>query len=828
MPGPRLQGVVRHLGLAVAARQSAGVTDAQLLDRFRAQRDEAAFELLVWRHGKMVLGTCRRLLRDGPDAEDAFQACFLALARRAGSIGRGSVGGWLHKVAFRLALRAKALRTKHDTREQPLGDLAPPSGTPDPATDAGWREVRRVLDDEVNRLPDTYRVPFVLCCLEGRSNADAARELGCPVGTVESRLTRARERLRIGLSRRGVAPSASLLAALPGPHAGPAFVPAALVSSAARAATLVAAGDLAATGLLSSQVVSLTEGVLRAMVLTKLKAAAVVLLAAALAGTGTGVLAYHAATDQPGPAPGTQPSQPPAPADAARIARLIEQLGSDVFAERQNATKELEAIGAPAMEALRQAALSGDAERRRRAEEIVKAYQARLDAYLLLVAKRVQLVYKDTPLADAVADFKQKSGYDIALSDPDGKLKDHTITLDTGDVTFWKALDLFCQKAGLVEVPPPASPPLPQRGGGGAGGGGGGGQWVPVQPPAGGGGGGGGGQAQPPRPVGRGGGGGSISWPSAGTPLSTYSQILLTGGKRPALPTDDRTAVRIRVLDQAGPLGTPADGEILLTLEIAPEPRLRGQQVLAVQVRKAVDDQGQTLEQVTTVSQVVVNGQQMGGAGAGGWQGFPGGVIPPMPGQGVSIVSSGSEPTSRVRLMPVRFKKGERAAKSLAEISGTITAQVAEESKPIVTVDDILKATGKTIAGADGGSITVLDVSRGPGGQITVRFELTPPANLVPVGQSLRVSRSVGRVVMNQAGAAAPDSTYHELSLVDGRGVLLQPVALGYQMVVGKANEFSVTWQPEPGQGEPAKLVFALGKSVAIDVPFTLRNVPLP
>src|SRR5439155_9128956 len=125
---------------------SAGVPDAQLVQRFVRQRDEAAFELLVWRHGKMVLGTCRRLLRDAHDAEDAFQACFLALARRAGSVGRrGSVGGWLHKVAFRLALVAKARRAKRDAREQPLADLSPAAATPDPAADAAWREVRRVL-----------------------------------------------------------------------------------------------------------------------------------------------------------------------------------------------------------------------------------------------------------------------------------------------------------------------------------------------------------------------------------------------------------------------------------------------------------------------------------------------------------------------------------------------------------------------------------------------------------------------------------------------------------------------------------------------------------
>src|SRR6516225_1625140 len=108
MADGQIQGVIQHLRLTLAAHGSDGVPDAQLLERFTGQRDEAAFELLVWRHGKMVLGTCRRLLRDAHEAEDAFQACFLALARRAGTISRReSVGGWLHKVAYRLALGAR-------------------------------------------------------------------------------------------------------------------------------------------------------------------------------------------------------------------------------------------------------------------------------------------------------------------------------------------------------------------------------------------------------------------------------------------------------------------------------------------------------------------------------------------------------------------------------------------------------------------------------------------------------------------------------------------------------------------------------------------------
>src|SRR5262245_13351778 len=229
----QLPSVLRHLHLA------SGVPDAQLLERFSTQRDEAAFELLVWRHGGMVLRTCRRLLRDAHEAEDAFQATFLALARRADSVGRGSVGGWLYQVAYRVALRARARRARWEAREQPADRRA---GPPDPLAEAGRREDRRVLDDEVNRLPEKYRVAFVLCCLEGHSSAEAARALGCPVGTVESRLARARRRLRAGLTRQGMAP---------------ACVPAALVATTARAAPWVAAGQAAPAGLVSANVAAL-------------------------------------------------------------------------------------------------------------------------------------------------------------------------------------------------------------------------------------------------------------------------------------------------------------------------------------------------------------------------------------------------------------------------------------------------------------------------------------------------------------------------------------------------------------------------------------------
>jgi RNA polymerase sigma factor (sigma-70 family) len=182
-----------------------GLTDAQLLDRFLTKRDEAAFELLVWRHGPMVLRVCRRILRDVHGAEDAFQATFLTLACKAGSIGKQeAVSSWLYKVAYRIALRAQAGVAKRARHEKPMVECLAATGSA-PPDEAAWRELGPLLDAEVQRLPEKYRAAFILCYLEGKTNEEAAQELGCPKGTILSRLARARERLRKRLHRRGLA-----------------------------------------------------------------------------------------------------------------------------------------------------------------------------------------------------------------------------------------------------------------------------------------------------------------------------------------------------------------------------------------------------------------------------------------------------------------------------------------------------------------------------------------------------------------------------------------------------------------------------------------------
>src|SRR5262249_37665794 len=160
---------------------------AELLERFVADRDETAFELLVWRHERLVLGVCRRLLRDAHDAEDAFQATFLTLVRRAGSIGRGqALASWLYRVPHRIALRARAAGGRRAARETHGADLAAVPGGDDPRGGAERRDLETLLEEEVGRLPEKYRGPVVLCYLEGKTYDEAGRQLGCSRGTVST------------------------------------------------------------------------------------------------------------------------------------------------------------------------------------------------------------------------------------------------------------------------------------------------------------------------------------------------------------------------------------------------------------------------------------------------------------------------------------------------------------------------------------------------------------------------------------------------------------------------------------------------------------------
>jgi RNA polymerase sigma factor (sigma-70 family) len=283
----QLGTVLRHIRQLLGAGSAGDLTDHQLLDRFRPARDADAFTALVQRHGPMVHGVCCRILPDGNDADDAFQATFLVLARKADSIRQGnSVGGWLHGVAARLAARSRADASRRRKHERQAAAMQTEVLGPQ----ALWPEVRPILDEELSRLPEKYRLPVVLRYLQGKSHEETAQELGCPAGTLSWRLAQARELLAKRLARRGVVLSAAVLETLLADKACSAALPPALTTAAVQAGLAFVAGQTCAG---STQAMLLAEGAMKAMIVTKLKAAAVVLLTLGMLCGAWAVLAYR-------------------------------------------------------------------------------------------------------------------------------------------------------------------------------------------------------------------------------------------------------------------------------------------------------------------------------------------------------------------------------------------------------------------------------------------------------------------------------------------------------------------------------------------------------
>jgi RNA polymerase sigma factor (sigma-70 family) len=290
MSVPLRESVVRPLRRLAWQLVTGDLTDGQLFERFRTGGEEEAFAALVQRHGPMVLGVCRRVLHDRHDAEDAFQATFLILLRKTASIAQPErLGNWLYGVAYNTARNARLQRARRAAAEGRARELTAARSPAPVAEDQSqpW------LDEELSRLPEKYRLPIVLCALHGRSRDEVARQLGCPEGTLSSRLARARELLRRRLARRGLLAS-SALATLCATGLAPTAMPAPLVAATIQAALASCTGPTAVTG----PVLALAEGVLRTMWLTKLKMTLAVLLTVGVA-TGVGLLAQRALAQKP-------------------------------------------------------------------------------------------------------------------------------------------------------------------------------------------------------------------------------------------------------------------------------------------------------------------------------------------------------------------------------------------------------------------------------------------------------------------------------------------------------------------------------------------------
>ena len=236
-------------------------SDGSLLQQFSVHGDSRAFEQLVVRHGPMVLGVCRRMLRDSHAADDAFQATFLVLVRKATSLRQPELfGNWLYGVAYRIAARARLQAVRRADYERRFPTMPATNQT----QEVERRELQEVLDEELNQLPRKYRDPLVLCYLQGKTNAEAAELLGCPVGSVSGKLSAAREKLRSRLKRRGLAASAGLFAASLLSSTARSEVPLPLLRVTVDAAMAAAAGPLAA-GTVSTQAAALVQSALGGM-----------------------------------------------------------------------------------------------------------------------------------------------------------------------------------------------------------------------------------------------------------------------------------------------------------------------------------------------------------------------------------------------------------------------------------------------------------------------------------------------------------------------------------------------------------------------------------
>jgi hypothetical protein len=590
-------------------------------------------------------------------------------------------------------------------------------------------------------------------------------------------------------------------------------------------------------------------------------------------------------------------------ASPEKISKLIEKMGSSDFEDREEAQKQLDAIGEPALEALKKAMSSEDTEVRRRAEELIKKIERRTESTKVLQPTKIHLVYKDTPLNEALADLRKKTGYNITLHDPDNKLKDRKVTVDTGEVAFWVAFDKFCAAAGLVDAKPEDLMPKVQPGQPGPGG-----PVPPIQiqpvppikinpgvrplppqkddtpaPPA--------DEKPTPKPIKRVGAEelgaeeapktepaqkgvaqpGQAAPPAQPVPpiakpimrppvgvIQQPGQIILVDGKAKEQPTDYASAVRVRALEKNDMFGPVGNDQLVLGLQVSPEPKITWQNLINLTVTKAVDDNDQKLEQIV----------QPGGPNVFPGAGPGGPAFAPIKGRPIGIGFGFNGGVHQQ--LPVYLKKGAKASKSLKELTGVIAAQVLAEPKDVITTDDVFKSAKKTFRGGENGSITILEATKADNGQVKVKFEMQYPTDVVPAGgagfngggfgqgginvpvplpaqpglpQGFQVQGQVQQIqiqVQGQpaiqivvppggGGIAAPGAVGNGLSAVDDKGnkIAVQVQQQWVKDPNGARLEQTAIFQLEKGR-DSAKLVFSGSRSVAVEIPFSLKNVTLP
>jgi hypothetical protein len=485
---------------------------------------------------------------------------------------------------------------------------------------------------------------------------------------------------------------------------------------------------------------------------------------------------------------------PPGAPTSDQIGHLINQLGSPQFKEREAATLALDTIGPPALDALQKAARGPDPEVRCRAERLAQQIHKRAEAAQLLRAKRVHLVYNDTPVAEAVEDFAQKTGFPLHLGTR-ASLVGRTVTLDTGEVSFWEALDQLCRKAGLLEQTPIGTP-----------------QQVNVtrtwrQ-----------GRAVGVQAV-------MVTSSYGGETTNWDGRITLVDGKPTKLPTYVAGAVRFRARSGEGTAWAqllPA-GSTQFLLEVTPEPKMGWQHILDLRIDQAVDERGRRLELADDVVEQFR-----------------------VPGQGNMAILAHNDmgrARSDSREVPIQLKQLNPPSRHLREIKGVLTADVLTPLEPVITVDDVLHASGKSFKSSSGEALKVVEGTRQSDGgfQVTVQVEepvdsflggLAMNGRLGPRGRIVLANGMAirpGRGVMFRPGQMLPSTGRDEWSLVDSQGKRVAITTTAYNVhLTGNSviQEYRLQYHTSEAS-LPLKLVYSNRRDVMLEVPFVLKDVPL-
>jgi hypothetical protein len=485
-------------------------------------------------------------------------------------------------------------------------------------------------------------------------------------------------------------------------------------------------------------------------------------------------------------------AEPAAPVDRRDVARLIAELGSKHYKARQAATQALERLGESALALLQEAKEAENPEIRHRAEQLVEQIKREVESARLLEPMRLELAEKDVPLHQVVADLAARSGFSLQLGSLEPGAKERKVTVDTGETTFWEAFDQLTEKAGLVERGELLGNLMGDNGPGGN-------RVLRVRMQ-----------------------GGLLVVPdgTVTTANSRSQALVLVPGEATRRPTWYAGAVRIRAVPLPRDL-RPNARETLVLLEASPQPGLSWLGLVGDRVDVARDGAGRHLEPVALAE----------------GEGIPGALV--LQNKFVARRTENERTVLDLRYRPIRLKSASRASGVLAELKGVLTAQVQTPPEPRLTVDHLLQAGGKTVRGAKGEVLKLLQVSQQPDGSCRIHIDFEDPAGTVdqifaglPGRRGAMMVRARQVFVNNGAGLVTdPRFAESNWSVVDKSG---QPLRL-----VGRQDNFfrggngvryetTLTYASRNGQSSADKLVYSSRRTVPIDIPFTLHNVPLP